>query len=318
MSDSKNNEEIDLFDLFRMVKNGFNSIGNAFLRLIQFLLKYSIVLISIIIVGLIVGYFWNQQTKTYYQIEALVAASDEGSSYLYKKIDEVNFALSTKNKSWQKELETEAISSLSLQITPVYITQLLGYEEKSFLQYLDETNLLDEKAKTELIQNKVSVHRVTLKYSSEQNGEELFQKVFKKLRENAYFTKVYAEKSAYLEQQVVDNKKFIASLDELIATYSQKNESATTGVIVNGANFDFDGLISQRSELQRETRDLISEKIKHEEFLKVIDLGSSKPVHKKPFLQKNKMLVAPILLLIGFSILYVLIVVLKKARALKE
>lgn len=318
MSDSKNNEEIDLFDLFRMIKNGFYSVGNAFLRLIQFFLKYSIVLISVIIVGLIVGYFWNQQTKTYYQIEALVAASDEGSSYLYKKIDEVNFALSTENKSWQKELETEDISSLSLKLEPVFITQLLDNEEKSFLQYLDETNLLDEKAKTELIQNKVSVHRVTLNYSSEQNGEELFQNVFKKLRDNAYFTKVYAEKSAYLEQQVIDNKAFISSLDALIANYSQKNESTTTGVIVNGANFDFEGLISQRSELQEETRDLISEKIKHEEFLKVIDLGSSKPLNKRPFLQKNKMFVAPILLLIILSMIYVLIVVLKKARALKE
>lgn len=318
MSDSKNNEEIDLFDLFKMIKDGFISIGNSFLRLINFFLRNSIFLISIVIIGLIVGYFWNQQTKTHYQVEALVAASDEGSSYLYKKIEEVNFALSTESKSWQKDLGTEDISSLSLGVKPVYITQLLDYEEKSFLQYLDETNLLDEKAKTELIQNKVSVHRVKFKYPSEQDGEELLQKVFKKLRENAYFTKVYAEKSAYLEQQVIDNKEFIASLDRLIANYAQKNESTATGVIVNGANFDFEGLISQRSELQKETRDLISEKIQHEEFLKVIDLGSSKPLDEKSFLQKNKMFVTPILFLACFFILYFLINVLKKARTVKQ
>ncbi|MGO1585915.1 MAG: hypothetical protein ACTHXJ_08075, partial [Mesonia sp.] len=211
------------------------------------------------------------------------------------------------------------ISSLSLEVNPVYITQLLDYEEKSFLQYLDETNLLDEKAKTELIQNKVSVHRIQFKYPSEQDGEELFQKVLKKLRDNAYFAKVYAEKSVYLEQQVIDNKEFIASLDKLIANYAQKNESnAGAGVIVNGANFDFDGLISQRSELQKETRDLISEKIQNEEFLKVIDLGSSKPVDKNSFLQKNKMLVAPILLLVCFFMIYFLIIVLRKARAVKK
>lgn len=317
--DSQNqNEEIDIFDLFRLIKNAFKNIYHRFLLLVHFLLRNALLILAVIVIGIVLGYFWKTSSQEYLQTQATLSVNEEGTDYLYNKIDEVNFLLRKDNTKWAALLGEEELKGLSLEVKPVYLTQLLSNEEENYLDYIEESKLLEEEQKKELLQNKIRVHKVILKHPAEKEGSLLLEKIINQLKDNAYFKKLYQEKASFLADQVQANKEFIASLDRLIANYANSKDSPTDAkIVVNGANFDFNGLISQRTELQIETQSLIKEKIQQEEFLRIIDLSMPQPLKQKSILQKNKMLLTPIILLVILFLGYLFFKIIAQAKSLK-
>ena len=318
LDSQKQNEEIDIFDLFRLIKNAFKNIYHRFLLLVHFLLRNALLILAVIVIGIVLGYFWKTSSQEYLQTQATLSVNEEGTDYLYNKIDEVNFLLQKDNTKWAALLGDEELKGLSLDVKPVYLTQLLSNEEENYLDYIEESKLLEEEQKKELLQNKIRVHKVILKHPADKEGSLILEKIINQLKDNAYFKKLYQEKSSFLADQVQANKEFIASLDRLIANYANSKDSpADAKIVVNGANFDFDGLISQRTELQIETQNLIKEKIQQEEFLRIIDLSLPQPLKQKSILQKNKMLLTPIILLVILFLGYLFFKIIAQAKSLK-
>ncbi len=318
LDSQKQNEEIDIFDLFRLIKNAFKNIYHRFLLLVHFLLRNALLILAVIVIGIVLGYFWKSSSQEYLQTQATLSVNEEGTDYLYNKIDEVNFLLQKDSTKWAALLGDEELKGLSLEVKPVYLTQLLSNEEENYLDYIEESKLLEEEQKKELLQNKIRVHKVILKHPAEKEGSLLLEKIINQLKDNAYFKKLYQEKASFLADQVQANKEFIASLDRLIANYANSKDSpADAKIVVNGANFDFDGLISQRTELQKETQNLIKEKIQQEEFLRIIDLSMPQPLKQKSILQKNKMLLTPIILLVILFLGYLFFKIIAQAKSLK-
>lgn len=293
-------EEIDLFDLFKMIKRGFESVGNLFLRLISFFLRNAIVFIILIVIGAVIGYFWNKNTVTYYQTDAIISTDFEGATYLYKRVEELNFQFSIEDEDLKNRLNIENLSKISLKVSPIYFFRELSSGEEAYLEYLEEAKSIGDEEKDEALKNSIKTHNLTLYHPSDVDSKEVLDKILQELRKNEYFKELYSSQSSFLAQQIENNKKFIASLDELIKNYSENKGDNSGSVVVNGANFDFNGLIYRRSDLQKETKLLIQEKIKNQEFLKVIDEGSAKKLEKTKLKDRNKMILAPLILILLF------------------
>lgn len=318
MSKTNHKEEIGIFELFNIIKDVFISIGNTFLRMISFLLKNSFILIGIVILGIVLGYFWNKNSVNYLQTDTIVSTDFEGAAYLYKKVDELNFKLSVADEEILKEFQQEGLSKISLKVKPVYFFREISNEEEAYMEYLEESKSLEDNEREEFLKNSVKTHKLTLQHPSDYDSKTLLQKVLKYLRNNEYFNELYKDQTAYITSQISHNKNFIKSLNLLIENYSQNKSDGTSGIVVNGANFDFNGLISRRSELQKETSDLIQQRIKNQEFLKVLDEGSPKKLDEKPLMSKNKMILTPIFLIILFFIILLLKNIIIKARNLER
>ncbi len=318
MSKTNHKEEIGIFELFNIIKDVFISIGNTFLRMISFLLKNSFILIGIVILGIVLGYFWNKNSVNYLQTDTIVSTDFEGAAYLYKKVDELNFKLSVADEEIIKEFQQEGLSKISLKVKPVYFFREISNEEEAYMEYLEESKSLEDNEREEFLKNSVKTHKLTLQHPSDYDSKVLLEKVLKYLRSNEYFTELYKDQTAYVTSQISLNQEFIKSLNHLIENYSQNKSDRTSGIVVNGANFDFNGLISRRSELQKETSDLIQQRIKNQEFLKVLDEGSPKKLDEKPLMSKNKMILTPIFLIILFFIILFLKNIIIKARNLER
>jgi len=318
MSDTNHKEEIDLYDLLQIIKNVFVSIGNMFLRMVSFLLKNSLILIGIIILGIVLGYFWNKSTVTYLQTDTIVSTDFEGAAYLYKKVDELNFKFIVADEEISKEFQQEGISKISLQVKPVYFFREISNEEEAYMEYLEETKSLEDEEREEFLKNSIKTHKLTLNHPSDYDSEAILQKILSHLRDNEYFKELYKDQTEYITSQIEHNKEFIVSLNQLIENYSQNKSDGSNSVIVNGANFDFNGLISRRSELQKETSELIQQRIKNKEFLHVLDQGSPKKLEETKLMNKNKMIIAPLLLVFLFLLGLFVIKILVKARNLER
>jgi len=302
---SKNtSDEIDLFDLFKMIKRGFESVGNLFLRLISFFLRNAIVLIILIVIGAVIGYFWNKNTVTYYQTDSIIFTDFEGATYLYKRVEELNFQFSIEDEDLKNQLNMKNLSKISLKVVPIYFSRELSEGEEAYLEYLEEAKSIGDEERDEAFKNSMKTHKLTLYHPSDVDSKALLHKILEHLRENDYFRELYRDQAFYITEQIESNKKFIASLDRLISNYSDNDKKTddSNRVVVNGANFDFDGLISRRSQLQREMKLLIQVKIKNQEFLKVIDEGSPRKLEETKLKDRNKMILAPLILILLFFI----------------
>lgn len=184
MSDTNHKEEIDLYDLLQIIKNVFVSIGNMFLRMVSFLLKNSLILIGIIILGIVLGYFWNKSTVTYLQTDTIVSTDFEGAAYLYKKVDELNFKFIVADEEISKEFQQEGISKISLQVKPVYFFREISNEEEAYMEYLEETKSLEDEEREEFLKNSIKTHKLTLNHPSDYDSEAILQKILSHLRDN--------------------------------------------------------------------------------------------------------------------------------------
>lgn len=95
-------DEIDLRKLFQAIGNGFVNMGKSFIKLIinirRMSLNYKYLLISMIIVGGIVGVAYNKLTKPYYNTSMLLSSEYFNARLIDNNIDKLNTLCSESEK----------------------------------------------------------------------------------------------------------------------------------------------------------------------------------------------------------------------------
>ncbi|PZD79117.1 hypothetical protein [Mesonia sp. K7] len=314
-NNQRNNEEIDLNDLFIVFKKIGNAIVNFFVRIAAFILRFAVILAVLIVIGVILGYFWQENTPKYVQTQSIIGADYEASPYIYKKIEEINYKFSNENENYQQKLGIEETGNLKLEIEPVLFFDEFTEEEETYLEFIDETASVNEKLKEDIWSNSLKTHKIILKHPQKIEIQKVYSLILEELRSNNFYRKLYEDQKQFLAQQIKSNENFIQSLDSLITNYG-KNK-ATSTVVVNGANFDFNGLILRRSELQKKTSQLITRLNKNQDFVFVIDQGNTQAIKDNFLLKLNKIVITPVLLIIAFVLSIIIGRIFVKARQLK-
>ena len=88
MSTNSQDQEIDLGQIGKGIQNFFQGIINSFFDLIFFLKKKIIIVGSLFIIGVALGYFLDKNGS--YTQDILVIPNFRSNEYLYKKIDFLN------------------------------------------------------------------------------------------------------------------------------------------------------------------------------------------------------------------------------------
>ena len=98
MSTNSQDQEIDLGLVAKGIKNFFQGIINSFFDFIFFLKKKILLVISLFVIGLVLGYFLDKSSS--YTQDILVIPNFESNEYLYKKIDFLNSRIIEKDTSF--------------------------------------------------------------------------------------------------------------------------------------------------------------------------------------------------------------------------
>ena len=119
MSTNSQDQEIDLGQIGKGIKNFFNGIVNSIFDFIFFVKKKMVIIGGLFVVGVVLGYFLDQNTKKYTS-EIIVAPNLGGSDYLYAKINLIKSKLKEDDKTFFKSIgisNTENI--LNIKIEPI-------------------------------------------------------------------------------------------------------------------------------------------------------------------------------------------------------
>lgn len=315
----RNQDEVDVFELFGYIGRGFNKLGNAFLRFFNFLIRNIIILGSLILIGLVAGYFVDKTTPEKRKTVAIVVSNFGSTEYLYKSIDEMEAELKNLTPEFLKELgltEKEA-SSLSLEIEPIISVREISPEEKTYLEFLADNESLEKEQKQMILDKSYQHHQITLFHPEEFAGQEILTEIIGQIRQNPHFQKVHTASAENLERQIKSNLFVLSQIDTLFQNYSKNigDAGAIGENTVYSNSLNLGELLKIRMDFQQKTQELIIENIENTGFLKITDMGSPQKPKDTAFASK-KILFYPLVLLGLFFLAHLIIRIGKKAKNL--
>ena len=320
-STNKNNEEIDLGDLFKLLKKGFEKLGNLLLRFIAFLLRNAIVLIILIIIGAVAGYFLQKKASSFVKTEMIVASDFGSAEYLFKSVKELQYKLKTQDEATIEKLgvkNSEDEFSISYEIKPIVTISRFDNQEELFLEILGDNHFLDEEEKMAMFKRNFDFYKITLFHPRGVDSQKILQNTLSILRANEYYREIYKLNLISINNQIESNEYLISQIDSLVSNYS-KNTGKTSGsssTIYNSENtLDLGVVIENRNTLQRQIQGLYHQKVTNSEFLRLIDLGNPSEIEKRG-LTSYKIILIPFLLVLGYFGLIIFVKVVQKARKL--
>lgn len=320
---NKQNEEIDLGDLFHAIRKGLDRVGLLFLLFFNFLIRNIIILVVLIIIGATVGYFLDADNGRAYKTEYIVAANYDVGMYLFKEIDEVNFKLAINDSDLYKKLGIDSKHNkiLGLAIKPIILkNDELTPNEERYLENIKEGEFLDKTQKKDMYLKSANRYKITLTHRLPLDSKAVMEKLISYLRENDYYASLYGDYSQHVKDDLKSNQYVLQQLDSLFKSFSKKNTLATQPNMsfYNEQNeVDLTQLLEQRDLLQKQTKKLLEEKHASKNFLEIIDSGSVQNTTGLR-LGDKRMILYPILLVFLFFLVIFFIRIFKKARALES
>ncbi|NVN17068.1 hypothetical protein GUA46_01835 [Muricauda sp. HICW] len=307
-----NSDEIDLGQLFQMIRNGFNKLGILFLCLFLYLKKNALILIGLVVLGVAIGFGLKFITTEKVQIDVIVRPNLESKDYLYDVVSEIESNIKDKNQTFldRFDISEEDLNGFKISIAPVKKEETENNDKQleylEILQKFQNTDLIADVIREELLKKTELNHRISFTYNNTR-GEELAEKLMSYINSNGYFMELLSVQKENSKERIEKSEVLIAQIDTIIKSYSKnlnkQNTPLETGKLIlqNEEKLNITGLISLKTGL---IEDIEERKVELKQMtapITIVNFGNPHQV-KKPFFGK-KIIVLPLLFLGIFFLL---------------
>jgi len=321
-SNSKPDDEIDLGILFKSIKAFFVNILRGFAKIFQFYYKHKFILLGLIILGGVLGYFYDQTSEKTYTNDLLVVPNFGSSDYLYTKIEALDKKLSQDDTLFLKNTFGKPYKKVkSIAIKPV--VDIYNFVSRDASNQALFELLFEEEGNIEFIENPINsrnfkYHHVYLEVEGQNHHEELSDALLSYINSNSYFEGLKDISLENLELQLQENKSIINQIDSIIA-YAKKDKSLVLGS--SGLSFSdnkgLNDLLGKKKGLIEQQRDLQSAMLNQDETVKVVDVNY-KVLDDEDLLKKDKTKLFPLFFIMLYSLIFLLRYIYKKIKALTK
>src|SRR5690606_10205246 len=212
MAQQNSSEEVDLGYLFKSIGEFFKKLARLLFLVVAFVRKYILIIIGIIIIGVIFGYFLDRNSVNVYENRLIVIPNFESIEYLYDKTDELNFKIQSGDSLYLKEIFGDKYKAVKkIEIEPIvdiynFITKSrenidvfrILFENQDMKEFVDDMTTSKQYKYQKL---KVFIHG--------KESKDLLEKLLSFLNENEHF-KQYQD--AYMQ----NTSKRLSETDKMI------------------------------------------------------------------------------------------------------
>lgn len=254
-SNNPSNQEIDLSYLSKKTAKFLGNLGTLFFRFLQFLFKNKFILLGLIIVGAILGFFIDKSQGIRYKHEIIVVPNFNSTTYLYNKVEGMEY----KNTPI-KEVTVEPIVDVYQFITS-------GWNNLEIAKYLSQNNIDFEKYKPKSdIENFYRYHLMTIYTKGPDKDGKIVDSLFKVLNSDKYF----------LERQKIEVKNIDIKISQLNSSinYTNKilerlgsNEIKSVGDVNVETYSNLNELINTKNSLVKELETIDIEKLEKQKII---------------------------------------------------
>jgi hypothetical protein len=311
MSTNSQDQEIDLGLVAKGIKNFFQGIINSFFDFIFFLKKKILLVISLFVIGLVLGYFIDKSSS--YTQDILVMPNFGSNEYLYKKIDFLNSRIIENDTAFFNSIgvsNSEIIGKIEIKaVNGVFQFVNQGDENKQnfeLIKLMAEDGNIEEIVKDVAISKNYYLHNITFKTKEKISQKNVIDPILNYLQDNDFYKKQQKIYQKNIDNKIKFNDSLIVQIDKLILNLSNNK----------GGNISFSEekgiseLINKKDLLIKETQNLFLNQSLFEEIIKTQNVSINN-LNTKGLNHKMKLFL-PILFIILYVILYNFIVLYQK------
>ncbi len=317
----ENNESLDLFYIFRKTNDFFNRGLILFYKITLFTLKFWILIISLIFLGLIGGYFANANKVNTKEANIQVRINFELGRYVYNEIDLLNKKIANLDSIFLKERgiwKNGQPLVNSIEIEPLVAFQELiedyGSSNRTFEILMDNYNFEGDNSSSRNFKYEFRYHLLKLNLSNEASSKTI-ESILSVINENLLLKELKNIEILNIESRISSNLEMLEQINTLVSAYAQTDNLKTLS-LVPILDKDISGLIDKKRAIQAQLEDYRRLKVVSSNIIVLI----SEPiiVENKSGMLNNKMVLYPILLIFSFYLISLLVFTFLRAKRLYE
>lgn len=251
-------DEIDLTNLFSVFKEKIKDSIVLLFDLIDYLLKKWILITTLILLGLIIGYVTQNNYNHNKKASVLLRINFDTVDYVYSEIDLINEKVTEKDSLFFLEmgLKGDSIQIKQIEITPIVrfkeIIERYKVNDRKLEGLLKSLEFNDDDVESyETFKSEYYFHTLnfTLSYNATQ---ETIEKIIEYLNNNIILTDIKNSSIRDIKSQIANNSTSIKQIDNVINAY-KTNESLTSPsdqIFVVDKNFNMSEMFEKKIELQ--------------------------------------------------------------------
>lgn len=251
---NQDNQEIDLFVVFKKLGDFFQWINRMLFLSIHFFVKNVIIVFILILLGFGVGLYLDQ-TKQSYNQQIIVAPNFKSTDYLYAKIDLLASKIAERDSVFLKSAGINKYKNLrSIKIEPVVdIYKLISSNDQNFelLALLAQNGDLKTVVKETTTSKNYNFHTIIVNTAGKSNQNDIVKPLLQYLNTDNYFRDIQKLYVANIQQKIKVKEDIILQIDEIIDSYSvnKKIVSKNDNMIYYNDNNQLDNIIKTKDTL---------------------------------------------------------------------
>jgi uncharacterized membrane protein len=315
MSSNSQDQEIDLGQVFSKVSSFFSGLVDKLFDFLFFLIKNSVIIIILLIIGVGAGYFLDKTTKVYNH-EIIVSPNFKSVDYLYAKINLLESKRKEKDTVFISDLGVKNVKELGkIEIEPIIdVYKFITSKQENFdlIRLMAEDGSIEKIIKDEVTSKNYPFHLIKFSSSKPIIETEIIIPMIDYLNENYYYNKI---KEQYLENttlKISQNDSTISQINSLLNDFSRvsSGNQKSSSLIYYNENNNLNDILKTKDDLIKEQGDLKISILNNNKVIKEVSFITN-IIDTKGANGKMK-LVLPVVLLSLFLLLYSVIVFYRK------
>lgn len=304
MSENQKNEEIDLGQVLSKIGDKFNRLQGRLYDLILLVFKFKFLVLSLLVVGFVVGYILDGKSVDLKRTEVVVIPNYDSSDFLYRNIENISSLLSKKREEELLQIfGTQHTLIKGIEINPIYDLRLLirSTELMDILKESVKDNRLgwiQEEFEKGRIQKYHSIEIIT---DEEADAVEIANNLVSFLNSNEFYKQIRLISLENVNFQLEEFDRTLVQIDSVIsATTSKKISSipSSQGFFLND-NSHISSLIEYKSVILEEKFEKLRRYEQKDDVIHLVSVDTNTEL-KVRRLTSNLKLILPTLLFFSF------------------
>jgi len=203
----KNNQDIDIFQLFKLIGNAVDNLGFKVFKFFKFIIKNIFVLIGLIIIGTAIGYFIDQNKKPSFRHEIIVTPNFGSNTLLYKEVEEF-------------KSDSSIISSVQIEpIIDMYNFSKERWSNMDFMKLLFQQDIKIDKFTEESNVEKIyRYHLLTINSKEEDVDGSVINTFLDKINKDPYYISRRNIENSTIQSQIAEAENSINNINQILNT----------------------------------------------------------------------------------------------------
>lgn len=321
MAQHNSSEEVDLGYMFKSIGDFFKKLVKLLFLVVTFFKRFILIIIGLIILGIILGYFLDRNSNYVYENRLIVIPNFESVEYLYDKTEELNFKILAGDSLYLKKIfddNYKAVRKIEIEpIVDIYNFTTKSRENIDVFRILFENQDMKEFVEDMTTSKQYKYQKLKVFILGKENSENLLKQLLIYFNESEHY-KQYQE--VYVQntlKRLSETDKMILQADSVIAAITSVSKGTNPNPPVYASfNNDFYSIFRYKDVLLKDKLELLKKNKDEVDIIKTVSINYN--ILESSFATLKNVVKIPVYLIFLFSLIFFVIFIYKSLKKIAQ